>query len=97
MTQKTRYMIAANASVVVVRGGERKTIQPGGGADFTEDEITAINRQQPGCLRAPVVERRPSEDADADEAPGGPAKAAKKKPKGEKKTTSVGADDDEDI
>lgn len=58
MASKTRYMIAAGASVGLIRDGKRLTIQAGGGADFSEDEITTINRSVPGALRSPINESR---------------------------------------
>lgn len=94
---KSKYMIVAGASVVVVRDGKRKTIQPGGGDDFTEDEITAVNRVQPGCLRAPINEGRRMQ-AD-DEGDGEPEKASKAKPTKAKpaKAKTSDTEDDEDI
>lgn len=78
---KTTYLIVAGASVVIVRDGKRKTIQAGGGADFTDEEITAIRAGSPGALRKPINEGRgkveESED-DADAAEGEDTKTVKK-------------------
>lgn len=66
------FMIAHGASVVVVRDGKRKTIQAGGGADFTDEEITSVNRAAPGSLRKPINEGRSAAEAEAsDDAPKG--------------------------
>lgn len=67
---KTRYMIVAGASVVIIRDGKRKPITAGGGADFTEDEIATILRGAPGALRTPINEgrgQRVADDADEGE------------------------------
>lgn len=108
MTAKTRFMIAAAASIVVVRDGERKTIQPGGGDDFTEDEIAYINAAQPGALRKPVNEGNAkaavaaaAEDDDAEDDTDAKA-AAKAKPatgkaKAKTKPKADDSDEDEDI
>lgn len=53
---KSSFMVAAGASVVIVRDGKRKTIAAGSGTDFTDDEITSINKALPGALRKPVNE-----------------------------------------
>ena len=105
-----KYMIVAGASVVVVREGKRKTIAPGGGTSFTEDEITEINAAAPGALRAPINEGRAVDtgvDADGDEiaAPAKPAKATGKgkgkakaaKPAAETPADADDEDEDEDI
>ncbi|TXH56982.1 MAG: hypothetical protein E6Q97_05175 [Desulfurellales bacterium] len=76
MTKKTTFMVAAGASVVVVRDGKRKTISAGSGTDFSEEEIASINRASPGALRKPINERAVraaveadiEDDEDADEA-----------------------------
>lgn len=105
---KSRFMIATAASVGIVRDGKKVIVQPGGGADFTEDEITTINRILPGSLRAPVNEGRGvAVAADEDEDGGEDAKApaakktsggkAKAKAKTEPKPVEDDADEDEDI
>jgi hypothetical protein len=111
VTKKAQFMIAVGASVVIVRDGKRQTIQPGGGAEFTEEEVATITRTAPGALRKPVNERftAPAEDADDDDdsddgdgekkaAPKAKAKAAPK-PKAEAKADAEkdDADEDEDI
>lgn len=83
---KTSFMVAAGASVVVVRDGKRKTISAGSGTDFTEDEITSINKALPGALRKPVNESavraaveadiEDDDDADAETETKAPAKKA---------------------
>lgn len=81
MSKTTRYLIAHGASVVVVRDGKRKPIAAGQGEHFSEDEITSINRVQPGALRKPVnegngrPEAAPEPESDQDE--GGSEKTAK--------------------
>lgn len=72
---KTQFLIVHGASVVVVRDGKRKTINPGQGENFTEEEITAVAKAAPGALRKPVneghgrstVEDVEDEDTDDDE------------------------------
>ncbi len=89
MAKKNKFMIAHGASVVVVREGKRVTIQPGGGADFTEEEIATIGRTAPGALRVPVNEgtriktkaetdAEDAEDEDGDEGEGKPETAKQK-------------------
>jgi len=70
VANKTRYMIVAGASVVVIRDGKRQAISAGGGADFSEDEIATILRGAPGALRTPINEgrgKRVADDADESE------------------------------
>jgi hypothetical protein len=97
---KTRFMIVSGASIGRVVDGKRVTIQPGGGDEFTDDEITTLNRLQPGVLRNPVNEGGQSKGGDdADETAVKPAKSkTAKAPKG-KAATPKGddADEDEDI
>lgn len=105
MTKKTTFMISTGASVVVVRDGKRQTIQAGGGAEFTDEEIASINRSSPGALRKPVNESRPVAADDSDEGSedgaekaAKPAKAAKAtKPAKPAPDASDDADEDEDI
>lgn len=79
------YLIAAN-TVIVVRDGKQKTIAPGQGEDFTEEEIASIRKANPAGLRAPLNEG----GAPAVEAkPAKKAKAARANP--------AKADEDEDI
>lgn len=56
MAKKTQFLIVHGASVVVVRDGKRKSINPGQGENFTEEEIRAVNKSAPGSLRKPVNE-----------------------------------------
>lgn len=108
---KTSFMVAAGASVVVVRDGKRKTIAAGSGTDFTDDEITSINKALPGALRKPVnesavraaVETEDEDDADAETETKAPAKkaaakkpAAKKAPAKKAAPVQDDADDDDD-
>lgn len=108
---KSSFMVAAGASVVIVRDGKRKTIAAGSGTDFTDDEITSINKALPGALRKPVnesavraaVEADIEDDEDeieakvADTAKKAPAKkAAAKKAPAKKKAAPVQDDADED-
>lgn len=81
-----KYMIVVGASVGIVRNGKRVTIAPGGGAEFTEDEVRDITLALPGALRAPVNEGRAAAVVDEDDDSAATAKAAKpakaaKKPK----------------
>lgn len=70
MAKKTQFLIVHGASVVVVRDGKRKTINPGQGENFTADEVEAVNRAAPGSLRTPINEgsgrKSKVEDADDD-------------------------------
>src|SRR5688572_15971806 len=69
-SKKTKFMIAASASVVVVRDGKRVTISPGGGSEFTDEEIDRVNKAVPGALRTPVNEggrKRVASTEDADD------------------------------
>jgi hypothetical protein len=99
VTKKAQFMIAVGASVVIVRDGKRQTIQPGGGAEFTEEEVATITRTAPGALRKPVNDDD-SDDGDGEKkaAPKAKAKAAPK-PKAEAKADAEkdDADEDEDI
>lgn len=112
MTKKTTFMVAAGASVVVVRDGKRKTISAGSGIDFTEDEIASINRVSPGALRKPINERavrsaveadiEDDDDADETETKAPAKKAAAKKAPAKKAAPAKDdakddADEDEDI
>lgn len=56
MAKKTQFLIVHGASVVVVRDGKRKSVNPGQGENFTEEEIRAVNKSAPGSLRKPVNE-----------------------------------------
>lgn len=110
MTTKTRFMIAA-ISIGMVRDGKRVTIQPGGGDNFTQDEIDTLNRLHPGALRAPINEGRGSDadDEGSDEGAGSggegsegksnkPASGGKGGKGGKtKKPVKPAADEDEDI
>lgn len=104
MSKTTTFMIAAGASVVVVRDGKRKTIQPGGGDDFTDAEITYINAAQPGALRRPInegsakaaVAAAATEDAEDAETKAPAKKKAAAKPAAEAKPAKAKADDAED-
>lgn len=71
MAKKTQFLIVHGASVVVVRDGKRKTLNPGQGENFTEEEILAVNNAAPGSLRAPINEgsgRKSRVEDDADDA-----------------------------
>jgi len=95
-TNKLTFMIAAAASVVIVREGARVTVAAGTGADFNDAEIAAINKAHPGALRRPVNESRAVvAEAEAAEAPAAEAKTTGKGKKAKPVTAS--SDDDEDI
>lgn len=79
------FMIAHGASVVVVRDGKRKTIQAGGGAEFTAEEIRSVNAAAPGSLRKPINEGRSEADTEADAPKGKAPKAPKNETAKEKK------------
>ena len=53
---KTTFMVVTGASVGVVRDGKRKTLLPGQGEEFTEEEIATINKAVPGALRKAINE-----------------------------------------
>lgn len=96
----TTYLVP-KISVGVVRDGKRRTVNVGEGFDFTKEEITAINKAQPGALRKPVNEGRgKTETADAEDG-GEEAKSAKKSAKAPKATKAPAkaedGDEDEDI
>lgn len=105
MAKDTKFMIAHGASVVVVRDGVRKTIQAGGGEDFTEDEIASVKAAVPGALRVPVNEGKgkskpePEDDTDDDDDDDSEAEkaAAAKAKKAKAGKAKKAADDDEDI
>lgn len=103
MADKTVFMIATGASVVVVRGGKRVTINAGGGDNFTEGEIASILRAVPGSLRKPINEGGQSADEDGEDddtvkktAKGKKAAKAPKAPAKEKKAAAPAPDADDD-
>ncbi len=53
-------------SVIVIREGKRVSPPLNKGFNFTDDEITAINKAQPGALRKPVNETATEDAADVD-------------------------------
>lgn len=77
MTKMT-FMIAAIASVVIVRDGKRKVVSAGSGDKFTEEEIASINTSLPGALRRPVNESTAAQIAEEDEGEPAPAKTTSK-------------------
>lgn len=99
MAKTTQYMIAAGASVVVVRDGKRIPIAANGGYDFTEEEIASINKAVPGSLRKPINEGTSAATAAEGEDDGAkkPAKKAKKAAKPDKADGADSGDEDEDI
>lgn len=106
---KTTFMVVTGASVGVVRDGKRKTLTPGQGENFTDEEIATINKAVPGALRKAINEGvKPtaqavddSDDDDADETETetkkAPAKktAAKKAPAKKAAEKSDASDDDD--
>ena len=104
MAKKTQFLIVHGASVVVVRDGKRVSLAPGQGADFTEEEISAVNKALPGSLRKPVNEGTgrkaeaddatdsdeddADDDADADEAKAETPKQKKARLAAEKKAAA---------
>lgn len=99
---KTTFMVVTGASVGVVRDGKRKTLIPGQGENFTDEEIASINKAVPGALRKAINESVAVETSDDDDDTGASAKkaAAKKAPAkkaAEKSDVPDDADEDEDI
>jgi len=84
---KTTFMVVTGASVGVVRDGKRKTLLPGQGEEFTEEEIATINKAVPGALRKAINEGvkttaqavDDSDDDDADDSDETETKAPAKK------------------
>lgn len=95
---KSAFRIAHGASIVVVRDGKRKVITAGAGDDFTQEELDAVNRIQPGALRSPVNEGTGASgkktDEDGDKKPAKTAAKTKAPASGKK---ADDADEDEDI
>lgn len=102
---KTTFMVVTGASVGVVRDGKRKTLVPGQGEEFTDEEIASINKAVPGALRKAINESvkttaEPVDDSDDDddaetEAKKAPAKKAPAKKAAAKKAPAK-ADDADD-
>ena len=105
---KTTFMVVTGASVGVVRDGKRKTLVPGQGEEFTEEEIASINKAVPGALRKAINESvkttaEPVDDSDDDDADEtetetkkAPAKKAPAKKTAAKKAPAKADDADED-
>lgn len=87
MTKKI-FMIAAIASVVIVRDGKRKVISASSGDYFTEEEIASVNGSLPGALRRPLNESTAAQIAEESEDAGEPA-PAKTAPKGKAKAETA--------
>lgn len=102
---KTTFMVVTGASVGVVRDGKRKTLVPGQGEEFTDEEIASINKAVSGALRKAINESvkttaEPVDDSDDDddaetEAKKAPAKKAPAKKAAAKKAPAK-ADDADD-
>lgn len=103
---KTTFMVVTGASVGVVRDGKRKTLVPGQGEEFTDEEIASINKAVPGALRKAINESvkttaEPVDDSDDDdddaetETKKAPAKKAPAKKTAAKKAPAK-ADDADD-
>lgn len=106
---KTTFMVVTGASVGVVRDGKRKTLIPGQGENFTDEEIASINKAVPGALRkainegvqptAQAVDDSDAEDDDTDneasEKKSSKKAAAKKTPAKKAAEKSDESDDDD--
>ena len=82
---KTTFMVVTGASVGVVRDGKRKTLTPGQGENFTDEEIASINKAVPGALRKAINEGvKPTaqavDDSDAEDDDDTDTEASAKKP-----------------
>lgn len=103
---KTTFMVVTGASVGVVRDGKRKTLLPGQGEEFTEEEIATINKAVPGALRkainegvkttAQAVDDSDDDDADDETETKAPAKKAAAKKSSAKKAPAKKAEKAED-
>lgn len=110
---KTTFMVVTGASVGVVRDGKRKTLTPGQGENFTDEEIASINKAVPGALRKAINEGvKPTaqavDDSDAEDEDDTDTEASAKKPakkaaakkaaeKSDESDDDDDADEDEDI
>lgn len=103
---KTTFMVVTGASVGVVRDGKRKTLVPGQGEEFTEEEIATINKAVPGALRkainegvkttAQAVDDSDDDDADDETETKAPAKKSAAKKSSAKKAPAKKAEKAED-
>lgn len=98
---KTTFMVVTGASVAVVRDGKRKTLTPGQGENFTDEEIASINKAVPGALRKAINEGVKAEpeavdDSSDDEDDASEKKAPAKKAPAKKAAAADDADEDAD-
>jgi len=66
MAKSKMLVLVPTVSVIVIRDGKRKTVEPGKPFEFTPEEVENTKRVMASAFRAPVNETLEPDDGDED-------------------------------